>query len=328
MNRESTLYSPIPKQSFSRIGWAIFAFFSVSLILQFLLSRLLLTFAPSVLEGVWGPWLLSSVPMYLFAFPLFSLILRPVPKGAPKHVPFKLRSLFLYFFVAYFLMYVGNTIGTLLNTFTGFFGISSSSDALEMIASSSLLPTLLIGVVIGPFVEEVMFRKLILERLYPFGEKFAILASALLFALFHANLTQFVYAFLLGAVFGYLYCRTGKLRYPVLLHMAINLMNGLLPTVVLRLVSPLLSLQEEAGSLTAEALLSVLPALLILVAYLFMVFLFCLVGLILLCCAYKRVFLLPPKAPLPSDTFPHALLSKGVILGSLTFLLLFILSYL
>ena len=64
MNREITLYSPIPKQSFSRIGWAIFAFFSVSLILQFLLSRLLLTFAPSVLEGVWGPWLLSSVPMY------------------------------------------------------------------------------------------------------------------------------------------------------------------------------------------------------------------------------------------------------------------------
>lgn len=328
MNREITLYSPIPKQSFSRIGWAIFAFFSVSLILQFLLSRLLLTFAPSVLEGVWGPWLLSSVPMYLFAFPLFFLILRRMPKAAPREEAFELRYLFLYFFISYFLMYVGNTVGTLINSFTGLFGLSSSADAIEMIASSSLLPIFLIAGVIGPIVEELMFRKLILDRLYPFGEKFAILASALLFALFHGNLTQFIYAFLLGTVFGYLYCHTGKILYPILLHMAINLMGGVLPTLVLKLAAPLLTLLEGGESLTFETFLTVLPSLLVLLGYLFVIFAFCLLGLIFLCCTCKKVYFWPSENPLPKGTFPRALLSGGAILGALTFLSLFFLSYL
>ncbi len=328
MNRQTTTVAFSPKHSFSRIGWAIFAFFAATYALQFLFSLILSLAAPAFLESDWGGWLLSSVPMYLFAFPLFFVILRPIPKEAPKQEAFKPRYLFLYFFISYFLMYVGNMAGTLINAFTSLFGVSSSADAIEMIASSSFLPILLIAGIIGPIVEEVMFRKLILERLYPLGEKLAILTSALLFALFHANLTQFIYAFLLGAVFGYLYCRTGKILYPILLHMAINLMGGVFPTLILKLAAPLLTLLEEGEAPTLEALLTVLPSLLILLAYLFMIFLFCALGLIFLCCTYKKVYLLSPSTPLPKHSFPRALLSVGVILGAITFVLLFFLSYL
>lgn len=328
MSQENIIFSFSPKQSFARIGWAIFSFFSATYVLQFLFSLILGLLAPAFLESTWGMWLLSAVPMYLFAFPLFFWILRPIPSEAPKEEPFKLRYLFLFFFVSYFLMYVGNTAGTLINAFTSLFGLSSSADAIEMIQSSSLLPIFLIAGVVGPIIEELMFRKLILDRLYPFGEKFAILVSALLFALFHGNLTQFIYAFLLGAVFGYLYCRTGKILYPILLHMAINLMGGVLPTLILKLAAPLLTLLEEGENLTVEALLSVLPSLLVLLGYLFVIFLFCVLGLIFLCCTYKKVYLWPPENPLPKGSFPRALLSGGAILGSLTFLSLFLLSYL
>ncbi len=328
MNQENTLFSPTPKQKLSRIGWAIFAFFGATYLLQFIFSLILGLFFPAFLEGVWGMWLLSSVPMYLFGFPLFFLILRPIPGEAPKSEPFKRRHLFLYFFISYFLMYVGNAAGSLVNAFTGLFGLSSSSDAIEMIQSSSLLPIFLIAGVVGPIIEELMFRKLILDRLYPYGEKLSILVSALLFALFHANLTQFIYAFLLGAVFGYLYCRTGKILYPILLHMAINLMGGVLPTLILKLAAPLLALLEAEESFTVEALLAVLPSLLIFLAYLFVIFAFCVLGLIFLCCSYKKIHLLPPEDPLPRGTFPKALGSGGAILAFITFLLLFFLSYL
>ena len=55
-----------------------------------------------------------------------------------------------------------------------------------------------------------------------YGEKTAIVFSALAFALFHMNLFQFFYAFGLGLIFGYVYTRTSRLRYSVLMHMLID----------------------------------------------------------------------------------------------------------
>ena len=41
------------------------------------------------------------------------------------------------------------------------------------------------------------------------------------------------YAFLLGLVFGYVYLRTGKLRYSIILHMLINFMGSVLAPEIL-----------------------------------------------------------------------------------------------
>lgn len=46
--------------------------------------------------------------------------------------------------------------------------------------------------------------------------------SALAFALFHANLYQTAYAFVLGLVFGAVVLLTGSIRDTILLHMLIN----------------------------------------------------------------------------------------------------------
>jgi membrane protease YdiL (CAAX protease family) len=52
----------------------------------------------------------------------------------------------------------------------------------------------------APIGEEILFRGLILRSLQPFGKKFAILASAILFGLFHGNIVQSPYAFVVGLV--------------------------------------------------------------------------------------------------------------------------------
>ena len=80
-------------------------------------------------------------------------------------------------------------------------------------------------VILGPIFEEWMFRKQLIDHTRKYGEKTAILLSGLAFGLFHMNLFQFFYAFLLGVMFGYIYMRTSKLRYSTAMHMIINF-NG------------------------------------------------------------------------------------------------------
>lgn len=46
--------------------------------------------------------------------------------------------------------------------------------------------------------------------------------QALAFGVLHMNLIQGGYAFVLGAVLGWVFWRTGKLRYPIILHFAMN----------------------------------------------------------------------------------------------------------
>lgn len=86
--------------------------------------------------------------------------------------------------------------------------------------SSSCWPGL-----IAPAAEELLFRRLLLRRLRPYGERFALVASALCFGLFHGNLNQFFYAFLLGLVLAELALSTGCLWQAVLLHALVNLLS-------------------------------------------------------------------------------------------------------
>ena len=77
--------------------------------------------------------------------------------------------------------------------------------------------------IIPPFVEEFAFRGVILSRLRKYGNGFAVLATSILFALFHGNLIQLVFAFCCGMIFGWIVVKTGNLFLTIIIH-AIN--NG------------------------------------------------------------------------------------------------------
>lgn len=51
--------------------------------------------------------------------------------------------------------------------------------------------------------------------------------QALAFGVLHMNLIQGSYAFVLGVVLGWVFWRTGKLRYPIILHFALNISSYL-----------------------------------------------------------------------------------------------------
>lgn len=70
--------------------------------------------------------------------------------------------------------------------------------------------------------EEFMFRRFYCAYLIPYGRTFAILFSAYLFAVFHWNLPQALYAFPFGILTGYLYLKTGTITLPFLIHLLDN----------------------------------------------------------------------------------------------------------
>ena len=80
----------------------------------------------------------------------------------------------------------------------------------------------LYGSLLAPVAEELLFRGYVLRTLRPFGKRFAILGSAILFGLFHGNLLQTPYAFLMGLLLGY-----AAVEYSVYCSIALHVFNNL-----------------------------------------------------------------------------------------------------
>ena len=327
MQKELSVITIAARRRLSRIGIAFFAFFGTTFLIQILLSTAVSVLRPAWLEAPLYVWLQSILPMYCVAFPLFYLILRPLPRGEADGRPMRLCDLTVLFFIAFSVMYITNLIGTAINLLTdAIFGTSSSAGATELITASPLYLTVIFAVIIGPIVEEVMFRGILLRRLLPFGDRFAILVSALLFGLFHGNFAQFFYAFAIGLIFGAVACRTGRLVYTVILHIALNFMGSIPSTILLRRTEEL-----GIGSMDEAALLENSEARLVLIltaAYSLLLMAFVAVGLYLLARYLKRMKPRPTEYPIPVGEGRYLLLSVGGALYLVTLLFLFVTSYL
>ncbi len=97
-------------------------------------------------------------------------------------------------------------------------------------AMTRSIPCLLLLVVVGPLVEELVFREGIIRQLVSGGCSpiAAAAISALLFAIVHGNLAQGIPAFCVGFVFGLYYLHTGNLWLCGTLHIINNGVSVLL----------------------------------------------------------------------------------------------------
>lgn len=80
-------------------------------------------------------------------------------------------------------------------------------------------------VVVPAFVEELLFRGVILQNLLLFGKNGAIIASALLFGVMHQNAGQLLYATVAGLLLGYVYVQTRSFWCCVLIHFCNNFVS-------------------------------------------------------------------------------------------------------
>ena len=225
------------KKTFSRIGLALISAYAVIIALsEFVFRPLLLkTDLEKLVESI-GPsltLLLTDLPNVIFLL-VFWLVIRKIPKSEWHRGSMSFMSMFQIFVMMYAVSTVFNLIGTLISKAAP----AGGTEALNMINTmvSSGLPTgMMMTVLIAPVLEELAFRKFMLDRIRNYGEKTAIVFSALCFGLYHGNLTQFLYAFTVGLFLGYVYCRTGKVLYTIIMHALLNLLSS-----SIMLFSPLL----------------------------------------------------------------------------------------
>lgn len=131
---------------------------------------------------------------------------------------------------------------TTLESVLNLFGLSALGILENVSGQSDSFSMFLYSALAAPIAEEIFFRGFVLRSLQPFGKRFAILGSALLFGLFHGNLLQTPYAFLIGLVLGYV-----TVEYSMFWAVALHLFNNL---VLADLLSrALVLLPELAASL-------------------------------------------------------------------------------
>ena len=116
-------------------------------------------------------------------------------------------------------------------------GIEMDENTQQIITSMMKEPWGYVAVgILAPLAEEVVFRGAILRTLLGIMSKknhwVAILISAAIFGVVHANLAQFVNALLMGLLLGWMYYRTGSLVPGILLHWINNTMAYVLTNIM------------------------------------------------------------------------------------------------
>lgn len=223
------------KRHFSKLGWMLFLGALLCFVTQYLPVRLVQQLSPGLLEDSNLSLIISMLPLYLFGMPLMAFLIRRLPADRIAVHKLNIRQWLLAFCICYGLMYVSNLMGIFTTEIIGILkGSAVENVVAELVAELSPWAAVPFMVVLAPIFEEYIFRKLIIDRTIHYGEGIAIVVSAFLFALFHGNLNQFAYAFVLGLFWGFLYAKTGSVKYTIWMHMCINFLGSVPGMLMMR----------------------------------------------------------------------------------------------
>lgn len=304
---------------FSRIGMGLTVMLLSAVGIQLGASWLIQKYMPSLIEEKWLIWALSLLPMYVVGLPLMLAFAKKVPKAAPEKHKMKFGHWIVALLMSFGVLYAGNSIGTFISTLIDTLRGRETADIVEnALSMSSPLFSFIAVVIIAPILEELVFRSFVINRTRAYGEKTAVVFSALLFGLYHGNIQQFFYAFGLGLLFGFIYVRTGKARYTIFIHMIINFFSSIVAMLVLKYVD-MEAIEQFSMQMTepgfAQSLLEdmeayeayvanmmqLLPDFLIYNAYSTVIMGSSMAGVILMLVKRRKFFYKPSEFQLPGD---------------------------
>ncbi|MBE6608202.1 MAG: CPBP family intramembrane metalloprotease [Ruminococcaceae bacterium] len=316
------------KNAFGSISFALFIAVALIFTASFVLKKLI---PHELFANAWIAYTLNFVIMYVISFPLAYLFIKGLPKDnsdLQTENKMNTRTFVRLFVSAAFLMYAGNIIGTV---FTGFFTFFKyflrempSQSFSDMFNRDASIATILYVAVIAPIFEEIVFRKVIIDRIKRFGYMPAMIFSGVAFGFFHGNFSQFFYATLLGMLLGYIYCRTGKIIHTILMHSVINIYGGVVPTLIfsfvdterLDAIQAIADYDKYIEAISEFALDHILP-IIFYALHAVTFFVLAVIGLIFLIKDRKRykAGVLKADPPMPGEkTFSLVFLSAGFIL--------------
>ena len=87
--------------------------------------------------------------------------------------------------------------------------------------------------IIGPIIEELLFRGIIYNKLKEFNTtKKAMIISTIIFSIFHGNMIDIIYTLFIGYILVYIYEKYKSIKYPIILHITANTTVILLSIII------------------------------------------------------------------------------------------------
>ncbi len=219
------------RRTYSRCGWVLLVFAILSMVFAFFLDSALALASDHVKAFI------SKYALFVNALVIggatlgAALLLKFIPKSAPKRQKMMPKDFFKFVFIAFGVASIGNLITRFFTNFIYFVsGIELSDRVSAAIGSVEPWQAFVCVVLLAPITEEFLFRKLLIDRLHRHGELLAILTSAVFFGLYHQNVYQTLPTFGAGLILGYLYCKTGSYLAVMLLHAIYNFV-GVFPVI-------------------------------------------------------------------------------------------------
>lgn len=225
------------RHRFSTVGWTLLAYYGIMNVAVFfavfvesvirIMNRMvsgnldnMMDVAVEAASSAWGYFLAAAVGILI-------LLIWKKPrywreeiwaKGAPMK-PGSFCAILCIFMAG---QSVYQILAIIIELILNAFGLSMVEGLSEMALDTDNFSMFLYAGILAPITEEILFRGLIQRTLQPYGKKFAILCSAFCFGIFHGNLLQSPYAFLVGLVLGYV-ASEYAIGWAMVLHMINNL---------------------------------------------------------------------------------------------------------
>jgi membrane protease YdiL (CAAX protease family) len=173
--------------------------------------------AISIASGYW------AVISFTLAFFLVLYFMRADMKPSYDRERASVPSAILWSIGGFFLALFAQGIAA--NIELRLFGIEMGSENTRRIVEIvKLTPSLiLVTSIIGPILEELIFRKIIFGTLYKkYNFVIAATVSSLLFAVVHMELEHLLLYSTMGFVFAFLYVKTKRIMVPIFAHVMMN----------------------------------------------------------------------------------------------------------
>lgn len=227
------------RKFFSKLGFSYATVFVAIFGSQILLEILAIKIAGrEILDNALIISLLTALPVDVIGTPVLYLIIKKIETTKLEQRSLSIGSMIRYICMLAPITLIGALISTILSSVIGAITgtIVDNNMVLENIIKLGFWGRIVTACICAPIFEELIFRKLLIDRTVRYGEGLSIILSGVLFGLFHGNFEQFFYACFLGMFFAYIYIKTGKIQYTMLLHFAVNFTSaGITSTLITHL---------------------------------------------------------------------------------------------
>ncbi|MBD5136606.1 MAG: CPBP family intramembrane metalloprotease [Lachnospiraceae bacterium] len=167
--------------------------------------------------------LLGLVVLYVIGLGMFVLITKKVSVQKYEKKKISLRTIGLSFLLQFTAIMV---LSVMVNISTVLGADNTSADI-----NATSLYMLFMLLIFNPIIEEIVFRKILADKLLKYGEGFYMLVSSFCFGIVHGvslGVPHIIYTFILGMIWSYLMVKTGNIKLVIFMHALSNFFGSVI----------------------------------------------------------------------------------------------------